>query len=138
MKQCHKCHIPKPYTEFSKSTTRQDGMQPACKECNAKYRKANKTIILDYAKKYRLKYNESIKEKQKYYRSKNKDANITYQKEWRKHNRGLKNAHEAKRKSYRLQRTPKWLTEADWNQIKSIYTHATSFHSSRCHVSPHT
>ena len=41
MKICNKCHIEKPYTEFSKCKNAPDGLQWTCRQCQSKNGKNN-------------------------------------------------------------------------------------------------
>lgn len=77
-----------------------------------------------YAKKYRelnreresariLAWYHANPEKQK-----KKDE---YNKKWRAENKHIVNTHTAKRRTNRLQRMPKWLTDSDKQQIKEMY-----------------
>lgn len=60
MKRCHRCKETKPFSEFHKSVSRQDGYQSACKPCRAieqrAYRKTDKGIQRDktYKDKYKI------------------------------------------------------------------------------------
>lgn len=51
-KFCGKCGEMKPVFDFSKCAKRSDGLQTACKVCNAHYRTENHTRILQVAKDY--------------------------------------------------------------------------------------
>ncbi|KKM26739.1 hypothetical protein LCGC14_1581670 [marine sediment metagenome] len=50
-----------------------------------------------------------------------KDKRAVYMKEYHKNNRTLLNAAAARRRAAVLQRTPKWLTSAQLQQIKDFY-----------------
>lgn len=121
MKRCISCNIYKSKSEFSRATKRLDGLQCSCKVCNAEYRKQNNQRILQYAKEYRVRNNDKIKSQLSAYRAIHKDTAIEYAKQWRRNNRGLRNAYEAKRKSSKLQCTPKWLNKKDVQAIKYLY-----------------
>jgi len=44
-----------------------------------------------------------------------------YNKKWRAENKHIVNTHTAKRRTNKLQRMPKWLTDSDKQQIKEMY-----------------
>ena len=100
MKICSKCGTQKPKLEFHKRANRKCGVLSHCKLCEAS-RKSTET---------KRKYNS------KYYVA-NKQKFAEYQKE----NAFVVNATAAKRRSSKLQRTPKWLTIEQHEQIKDIY-----------------
>ena len=54
MKKCNICNTEKPFSEFSKSKAKEDGLQNKCKECNKQYRLDNKDTI-KYLKKNIIK-----------------------------------------------------------------------------------
>lgn len=57
MKQCSKCKVTKPKSEFSKDKSKADGLQYQCKECRKQYDKqwyaANRERINEHQKQYR-------------------------------------------------------------------------------------
>ena len=57
MKQCNKCSIEKPLSEFSKCSRLKDGLQAYCKQCvketNARWNNNNKLRIKQYDKYYK-------------------------------------------------------------------------------------
>lgn len=100
MKICSKCGETKNLTEFHKRTDRKIGVASQCKVCE-KIRKP-KSVITAYNSKYYVKNKERFAEYQKV-------------------NSAVVNATAAKRRSAKLQRTPKWLTNEQHNQIKEFY-----------------
>ncbi len=51
-KQCFKCNVVKPLTEFYKHPMMKDGRLGKCKECNKKDVRANRKVKVDYYRKY--------------------------------------------------------------------------------------
>ena len=72
-KRCTKCGIEKPHDEFSKSTSRKDGLQTACKECFAAYFAKNKEKIAAYRAEYYAKNKDKSAARSAEYYAKNKD-----------------------------------------------------------------
>jgi hypothetical protein len=60
MKNCAKCKLDKPKTEFSKRLLSQDGLRPNCKACAAKDRAKNRQKIAKHQAEYRAKNRERI------------------------------------------------------------------------------
>ena len=90
-----------------------------CKQCyavkKAIYRKTNKEIMAASGAVYRKTNKEPIA------------ARIAA---WQKDNKAAVNATDAKRRSAKLDRTPKWTTEEDLETIKHIYIIANQFSKS--------
>jgi len=64
MKKCFKCKLEKEESDFSKDTTRKDGLNSKCKSCQSeyykKYLKKNKEVIrLRQSKWYRNRHETS-------------------------------------------------------------------------------
>ena len=91
------------------------------KEKAKAYYKANKEKVITKSKAW---YGAN-KEKRKAYRKAdyevNKEKQKAQMKAYREANQSAKNAHHAKRKASKLQRTPSWLTKEDLAEIKDIY-----------------
>lgn len=85
------------------------------KEYRNAYRKQNYTKCLKWCKDYKLKNKENVKNNLK---------------NWRKSNRDKCNASHAKRRSTKLQATPSWLSNNDFNNIKIWYMYAKLLKSS--------
>jgi hypothetical protein len=76
MKNCISCNQYKELTEFTKRSSRKDGLDYYCKSCSAKKSKA-----------YREKHKESLKERKKKDYEKNKERYSKYKSEWKRKNR---------------------------------------------------
>lgn len=63
-KQCSKCKVTRPLSEFRRSRGFKDGVHPSCKVCDRAYREANRERIAAKDKAY----NESHKEQKQQYR----------------------------------------------------------------------
>lgn len=147
MKKCSNLHCseinPQPLTAFSKEKKRPDGLQLRCKKCyleyrlknrekiliqKAVYRKANKhKIAVDLARRYR----ENIEERKAYaasygavYKKENKESLAIKKREWRLANPGKYAAYCAKRRAVKLQATPLWLTEQQFEEMEFFYIEA--------------
>ena len=73
-KECSKCHIKKPLSEFHKCNTNADGLKSSCKQCRKSHRKAN-------AERYRerdRRYNNANKEQRAATKLKLRRDNVEY------------------------------------------------------------
>jgi hypothetical protein len=100
MKICSKCLKTKSLDRFHKRANRKIGVVSLCKSCE-KIRKSKISV-----KEYNAKYYQNNKQKFSDYQKSNAD---------------VVNATAAKRRSAKLQRTPKWLSTEQQNQIKDFY-----------------
>jgi len=107
-KFCIKCKEIKSFDMFYKAKTKKDGMRYSCKACDYKYAKKwrlkNKDKVREHRKKYRLNNKDKIKELGKKYYIINKD----------------------KKKAYHKKRTEKAIRECSDNYIKSLLTAGNS------------
>jgi hypothetical protein len=76
-KNCTRCKITKPFTQFTKNNASKDKLKAACKECISIYSKSytieNRDKIKLYGKHYRELNSETIPQKIKEYQKKNKE-----------------------------------------------------------------
>lgn len=114
MKFCKKCSETKSLDNFSKNKRTKDGLAQYCKKC-----------IYSYVSEWQKKHPDRAKKKSATWRNKNREKVNKQQSQWRKDNRDKANAQTAKRKALKLQRTPKWLTNSDWEEIKWAYSLAS-------------
>ena len=84
---------------------------------HAAYRSENKEKIAENRKLNAEEYKKYAKE----YRITNKQNVSDTKKKYAKSNRGYINAYVAKRKTAKLKRTPKWLTDVDLERINNEY-----------------
>lgn len=121
-KLCPKCGTPKPTTEFGTDNSRKDKLHPYCKECRfiskKTFRQNNAEKIRESKRTYYQENKETIKEKVRQYTSEHKEAKKERDKIYQRKNISTYVANNAKRKSSKLQATPKW---CETEQIKSIY-----------------
>ena len=145
-KICGTCNQEKSITEFSICSQKADGYQHACKSCvkqkNKEYYLSNKITILEKNKEryiinkdfileqtriYKDKNKCVILEKQKEYYSQNKEYYRDYNKQYEQVNKSKRVAIGSKRRAAKLQALPKWLTEAEHEEIKELYEIARMF-----------
>lgn len=124
MKQCTKCKVDKNLTEFHKGRN-PDGHRTWCKSCMAVYKKqyvaANRDKVLKKQKTYDLVKNIERKQYFQDWYLKNKERLGYLNKVYKQKNLPMHAAKEAKRRSAKMQRTPKWLTDTDFERIQNEY-----------------
>jgi len=101
-KECNKCKVYKPYSEFNKSVASKDGYVYSCKECRKEYYKQNREKMIEREreyykqnkeriaqrhKEYYQRNKDKIAEKDRIYRENNKDKIAEYKKRWRRDNK---------------------------------------------------
>lgn len=74
--------------------------------------------------RYREKHREELRAQSREYAQTKFSERSEYAKEYRKANRDKINFWALKRWAAKLNRTPKWLTEGDWDAIESLYLEA--------------
>ncbi len=114
MKICNKCQTTKPFTEFRPHKETKDKLTTYCKPC-----------LREQVRNWIKTNKEYINLWQKDYRNKNKQKINASQKKWRNNNKGKKNADNSFRNASQLQRTPKWLTKEQKQEIKQFYVMAS-------------
>jgi len=109
LKQCIKCGEAKPRTEFSKSKSRNDGLHPICKRCDAararQHYAENREKRQEYSRQYRErtdrdarllahknyhnKHRDDLNKRSRKYYIENRDAMTEYQRQYRAKNRKI-------------------------------------------------
>lgn len=142
-KFCRTCSTEKPVEEFNKNTTR-DGYQSRCRECQRKYYKEHRDVILknvkensekhqdriiNYRKNYYEQNKEDLKEKYKIYnknnpermreyRAKNAERISNWRKDYRKSPQGkITVARHLHKRRCLSKQTPCTLTLLQWEKI---------------------
>lgn len=118
MKTCSKCNIEKHKYNFNKSKKAKDGLFSYCKECRKKVNTEWRNTNSNYMSEYYNRNSEELLQKSKEWYSANKEYGKYIRRKYSKENRNIKNTLEAKRRSNKLIRTPKW---ASLEKIKSYY-----------------
>ena len=116
MKTCPKCGECKPLSGFRKDKSRKSGVQSHCKPCRSQFKKQRRKV-----------YNEASRKQTKRWREENHEAYRKYGKRWREENQDKRNAGVAKYRAAKLQRTPRWLTKDQLDEIETFYTVALAF-----------
>ena len=60
MKQCNECGCMKPYNQYSKDKTKNDGLQTKCKQCKHHYYIQNKEHYIDYQREFQSIHNYKL------------------------------------------------------------------------------
>jgi hypothetical protein len=110
MKICIKCNRNLPLSSYFRNKAKKDGLQAYCKAC---HKESNKAYFANNREKLN-KYHQQ-------YRAENKQQHLNTLKRYREKNKPLRTALQAKRKASQLQRTPKWLTKDQLDEIKEFY-----------------
>ncbi len=110
MKTCTCCGLEKPFSDFNKKKQKKDGLSPWCKSCAS-----SKT------REYYSKNKDKVSKASSIYYFKNKEVRDSYMIEWRKNNKDKMQAISAKKRADILERTPKWLSKEQLDNIKTEY-----------------
>lgn len=134
-KICSKCKIEKELNLFSLKNSSKDKLDHYCKICrnisSSEYKKQNKDKIKDYnSDHYRNNVDQHIRKAVKWQQLNPVKYKISSRKsriKWATSNSSLILAKAAKRRAAKLKALPKWLTKAEHEQIKELYTCAQMF-----------
>ncbi len=143
MKRCNLCLIAKPFEAFRRRKDSADGLSHRCKDClkiaEDAWRHRNKERANSSRKAWAknnpekrkatlARYFSENQEKERLraveYRAKNRLKTNAAAANWSRNNRGARNAITARRRAAKLLRTPKWLTDADYLEMRLIYEFA--------------
>jgi hypothetical protein len=120
LKKCSKCNELKEFSEFYKDSKSKDDFGYWCKKCHNErkivYNSFHREEIANYNK------NHYDREYHEIWYNLNCESKKEYQREYKKANPDKNRENKAKERAYKLQRTPKWLTEEDFKKIKEIYS----------------
>lgn len=106
-------------------------------EYHRQYRLKNRDKLIAYKKAWVEANPNKVKMDSKKRYEEKKEQIKAYVAEYKKLNPAKANANKAKRKAAKLQRTPKWLTDVDFERIKAQYRLAetlTKLHNEPWHV----
>lgn len=135
-KNCTKCRISKPFSEFATEKRNKSGIGAICKKCSHILNQVRARERYKNDENFRNKLKKAEKERRK---KMGHEKYNNYMKDWRKTNpekckktaakKYFKNRDEYRyrarcRKAALRERTPKWLTEYDLFVIKCIYEKA--------------
>ena len=87
----------------------------------------NKEITLERARQWALAHPEETAAKKARWQQINKDRHNECNRNWNAKNQHKKTAAEAKRRSAKMQRTPRWLTPSELERIQALYSIAAMF-----------
>jgi hypothetical protein len=107
------------------------------KEYFQQYRVKNREKLAAYKKAWSLENQSKVQENGKKRYQDKKEQIKAYVAEYKKLNPAKANANKAKRKAAKKQRTPKWLTDIDFERIENQYRLAeilTKLHNEPWHV----
>jgi hypothetical protein len=107
------------------------------RKMNQEYRLKNRERLIAYKKAWVDANPEKVKENSKKRYLEKAQEIKSYVAEYKKNNPYKANASKAKRKAAKLQRTPKWLTDIDFERIETQYKLAqilTKLHNEPWHV----
>lgn len=140
MKQCNLCLQQKSLGAFRRRKDSADGLSHRCKDClkssEDAWRQRNKERANRSRKEWARKnpqkrkatlhrYFQENQEKERIravlYRLANREKSNAAASNWSRNNSGARNAITARRRAAKLQRTPKWLTKADYLQMRLLY-----------------
>ena len=135
-KICKKCGRELPLSEFHKDKCKKDGYCCQCKECQKKYYREHKEVILEQKKQYNKEHKEEKTEYNKQYNKEHKEEKTKYNKQYRQTQMGRANIlvsnykrHDKDANRGECTLTPEWIIdniftskchwcgETDWNEL---------------------
>ena len=133
MRECSVCHVEKELDAFPKDASRSLGHgYRRCRECNAAYQRAwreknsQKTAAyrarnLEKRRAYYAANPERFKAQSRAYHHRHREKNLERMTQYGRDNPDVFSANQAKRRAAKLQATPAWLTETDFEMMKVSY-----------------
>lgn len=127
MKTCLKCGQCKPFSDFSKDKSNKNGLRSQCKTCCTQNHKRWREQNREYDKQWRKENRQATREASKRWYKNNIELARERDKYRKQSNPEKYNAYNAKRRAAKLQRTPRWLTKDQLDEIETFYTAALAF-----------
>lgn len=124
MKACTKCGEIKDISLFKTDKKGKDGKAAQCKECNKKYRLANKDQISEYNKKYYYADQEKAVNRVREYYFANHEERKQANSERKKRKRAYYTSKQMEREARKINATPSWVTQEDKKTIEAKYAMA--------------
>ena len=125
MKNCPKCNQVKPFEAFYRSSTHKSGYASWCIVCEKARNRAKNTLDTVSRNAKAKEWRESNKATYlagiERWRKANPGRHERLMKEWAENNRDKVNAKWMRRYANKKQRTPSWLTDAQYRQIELEY-----------------
>jgi hypothetical protein len=117
-KICSKCNIEKELKHYHKKKTGRLGVRATCKLCRVRESR-------ERYKKNKVKIDAVNRQ----WAIDNREAKRIIGNRWNKNNRACVNFNDAKRRARKKNAFPKWLTDLQLSQIKSIYKKCAEYRS---------
>ena len=141
MKVCTKCHVEKPFLNFSKKTSNKDGLNFWCKQCQNNYFKNYKSLKSEAISKKKKEWAEKNKEKKsatnKLHYQNNTEQYRENNKKWKQENKNRYNFLQSKimrkRQAIHKNATPSWFEQ---EKISVLYQKAKDFEMQVDHIVP--
>jgi hypothetical protein len=125
VKRCPKCNQEKDTSDFGRDKYKKSGYKSVCKVC-----------LASASKRKRDENPERSREITKAYRTRNREKELLRYTRYNKTHPEVRAAHSAKRRAYRKNATPVWLTEEQKQNMACMYALAKKFER-LCNVEYH-
>jgi rRNA maturation protein Nop10 len=86
-----------------------------------KYRENHPDRVAEQYRNWRVNNPDKVKAKNENWQKANRDKYLDISASWKRRNKSHRNAKNAERRVAKMQRTPKWLTDQDFTDIKKFY-----------------
>jgi hypothetical protein len=129
MKTCTKCKKNKPLDQFYNSKKGKNGLTSYCKTCTDEYNKAYLAKNKEKRRAFEVAYELENKEKRAAQKAlvEQSEKTKSYRKQWKSENKDKTRFYCRTYQASKLQRTPKWLTAKQLDEIYSYDTLAEEF-----------